>query len=149
MKEHVLVLIKPDGVHKGIAGLVMDRFLEDGLGLAGLKAVSVSRALAQKHYKYLKPQGFFKGIVSYLMGDLHQGAPVVAMVISGDNAVRKCRAIAGATNPEEANPKSVRGKFGRITTKGIYENLVHVSSSSEEAAREIALWFKPNELLKG
>ncbi|MBF0512232.1 MAG: hypothetical protein HQL13_07910 [Candidatus Omnitrophica bacterium] len=69
-------------------------------------------------------------------------------MLMGDEVVLKCRTIAGATNPEEADPKSVRGKFGRVTTKGVFENLVHVSSDPREARREIALWFKKNELLK-
>ena len=87
-----------------------------------------------------------KEIVSYLTGDLHGKNPVVAMVFTGTNAVAKCRLIAGATNPEEADPKSVRGKFGRVTTRGVFENVVHVSSDDSEARREIALWFRKGEL---
>ena len=147
MKESVLVLIKPDGMRKKIIGNVIDQFLESDLKLIGLKAAAVSKTLAQKHYGLLKKQFFFKQIVGYLCGDLHDGQPVVAMVFYGDRAIAKCRVIAGATNPEEADPVSVRGKFGRITTKGVYENLVHVSSSSVEAAREIKLWFKKSEML--
>ncbi len=74
---------------------------------------------------------------------------MVAMVFEGKSAVKQCRDIAGATNPEEADPRSVRGKFGRVTTKGVFENLVHVSSDNKEALREIKLWFKSSELLKG
>ena len=73
------------------------------------------------------------------MGNLHGKNPVVAMVFTGPEAIAKCRTIAGATNPEEARHKSVRGKFGRVTTKGVFENLVHVSSDLKEARREIAL----------
>ena len=72
----------------------------------------------------------------------------MAMVFTGKDAVAKARDIAGATNPEEADPRSVRGKFGRVTTKGIFENVVHVSSDLSEARREVALWFKKNELIK-
>lgn len=147
MKEEVLVIIKPDGMRKRITGEVVDQFLDSGLVLRAMKAVAVKKPLAQKHYGHLKDQFFFKQIVSYLCGDLHDGHPVIAMVLSGEGAIAKCRSIAGATNPEDADPVSVRGKFGRITTKGVYENLVHVSSSKEEAVREIKLWFKKSELL--
>ena len=149
MKEHsALVLIKPDGMQKAIAGDVIILFLASDLKLTGMKLVQVSTKLAQAHYGHLKDKPFFKEIVAYMRGDLHGKSPVVAMVFTGKDAVRVCRKIAGATNPEEANPKSVRGKFGRVTTKGVFENLVHVSSDEKEARREIALWFKKNELLK-
>lgn len=145
--EQVLVLIKPDGMQKTIVGEVISLFLACDLRLAGIKLVRVSRKLAQAHYRHLRQEEYFNEIVAYLMGDLHQGNPVVAMVMVGPDAVKKCRSIAGATNPEEAHPKSVRGKFGRVTTKGVFENLVHVSSDTREARREIALWFRKNELL--
>jgi nucleoside-diphosphate kinase len=143
----VLVVVKPDGMQKAIAGEVIAIFLASDLKLTGMKLVQVSLGLARKHYGHLKGKFFFNEIVKYLMGDLHGKNPVVAMVFTGPEAVSKCRAIAGATNPEEADPKSVRGKFGRITTKGVFENLVHVSSDDKEARREIALWFKKSELL--
>ena len=147
MSNAVLVLIKPDGMHRAIAGEVISIFLASDLRLAGLKLVKVSKKLAQTHYGHLKDKFFFKQIVSYLMGDLHAQSPVVAMVLTGKNAVQKARTIAGATNPEDADPKSIRGKFGRITTKGVYENLVHVSSDDKEAEREIKLWFKMGDLV--
>ena len=143
-----MVLIKPDGMQKKIVGEVISQFLTSGLKLEALKAVSVTEPLAIKHYGHLKGQFFFKEIVSYLCGQLHEGQPVVAMVFSGFNAIAKCRRLAGATNPEEAAPTSVRGKYGRITTKGVYENLVHVSSNPKEAKREIRWWFKRGELLR-
>ena len=148
MKESVLVLIKPDGVQKAIVGEVMSKFMDGELSLRALKMVKVSKKLAEAHYGHVKSKFFFKEIVSYLTGDLHGQSPVIAMVFAGKDAIKKCRSIAGATNPEEASPRSVRGKFGRITTKGVYENLVHVSSDEKEAEREIKLWFKKNELLK-
>jgi len=145
--QSVLVLIKPDGMQKAIAGEVISLFLAGELKLTGMKLVQVSSRLARAHYGHLKDKIFFKEIVSYLMGDLHGKNPVVAMVFSGPGAIVKCRKIAGATNPEEADPRSVRGKYGRVTTKGVFENLVHVSSDTKEAGREIALWFKNDELL--
>jgi len=146
-KDSVLILIKPDGVQKNIVGEVITLFLASNLRLAGIKLVQTTRQLAQAHYGHLAQEKFFKEIVAYLMGELHGGSPVVAMVLVGEDAVKKCRSIAGATNPEQAAPHSVRGKFGRITTKGVFENLVHVSSDNKEAQREIALWFKKNEVL--
>jgi nucleoside-diphosphate kinase len=140
--QSVLVLIKPDGMQKAIAGEVISIFLASGLKLTGMKLVQVPLKLAEAHYGHLREKSFFKEIVSYLMGALHGKNPVVAMVFQGPDAVAKCRRMAGATNPEEADPKSVRGKFGRVTTKGVFENVVHVSSDPKEARREIALWFK-------
>ncbi len=145
--ESVLVLIKPDGMQKAIAGEVISQFLNSDLKLTGMKLVQVSLKLAQSHYGHLRGKFFFKEIVSYLMGDLHGKNPVVAMVFTGTDAVAKARRMAGATNPEEADPRSVRGKFGRVTTKGVFENLVHVSSDITEARREIALWFKKEETI--
>jgi len=145
--QSVLVLIKPDGMQKAIAGEVISLFLAGDLKLVAMKLVNVSPTMAQEHYRHLESQDFFKGIVSYLTGALHGKNPVVAMVFTGKDAVKKARRIAGATNPEEADPRSVRGKFGRVTTKGVFENLVHVSSDDKEARREISLWFKKNEIL--
>ncbi len=144
--QSVLVLIKPDGMQKAVAGEVISLFLASGLRLRAMKLVQVPLKLAQAHYGHLRQERFFKEIVSYLTGDLHGGHPVVAMVFTGPEAIAKCRRIAGATNPEEADPRSVRGKFGRVTTKGVFENLVHVSSGPDEARREIALWFNKKEL---
>jgi len=145
--ESVLVLIKPDGMQKAIAGEVIDTFLGSHLKLSGMKLVQVSTKLAEAHYGHLRGAIFFNQIVEYLRGDLHEQNPVVAMVFKGNDAIAKCRKIAGSTNPEEADPRSVRGKYGRITTKGVFENLVHVSSDQKEARREIALWFKKSEIL--
>ncbi len=147
MKESALVLIKPDGVQKAIIGEVVNPLMASRLKLVGMKLVKVNRNLAQEHYGHLRDKFFFKQIVSYLMGELHGGAATVAMVFVGKGAVKICRAIAGATNPEEADPHSIRGKYGRVTTKGVYENLVHVSSEPKEAQREINLWFKKSELI--
>ena len=145
--EQVLVLIKPEGMQKGIVGDVLNQFINSELMLVGLKLSKPSVQLAKKHYGLLKDKFFYAQIVEFLTGKFNAGHPVVAMVFQGKGAIKKCRQIAGATNPEEAHPQSVRGKYGRITTKGLFENIVHVSSSSTEARREIALWFKKSELL--
>lgn len=146
--EQVLVLIKPEGMQKGIVGDVLNQFVNSELKLVGLKLVKPSVKMAKKHYELLKDKFFYGQIVEYLTGKFNAGYPVVAMVFEGKGAIKKCRQIAGATNPEEAHPKSVRGKYGRITTKGLFENIVHVSSSRVECRREIVLWFKKSELIK-
>lgn len=146
--ERVLILIKPDATYRALAGIVLDQLMSDSIHLIGLKMVVPSKKQAQKHYELLKDKPFFKQIVEYLSGNLHHGYPVVAMVFEGKDAIKKCRHLAGATNPEEAGPHTIRGKYGRVTTKGLYENVVHVSSSVEEGKREVKLWFKPSELIK-
>jgi nucleoside-diphosphate kinase len=89
---------------------------------------------------------FFEGVISYILGEYHQQKKLLAIIYYGDNAIKQCRKIAGATNPEEAEPRSIRGSYGRITTSGIYENVVHVSSTKREAEREIKLWFSPHDV---
>jgi nucleoside-diphosphate kinase len=147
-KETVLILLKPDVMAKGLTGYVIDRFSQTGLELLAMKIVKVSKDLAEEHYRHLKGQPFFDEIVNYLQGSLHGRQKVVALVYEGARAIAICRKTAGATNPEEAHPKSIRGSVGRVTTQGVYENVVHVSSDRKEARREIALWFSPEEIGK-
>jgi len=146
--QRALVLIKPEGIQKSIVGDVINQFTQSEMKLVGLKIVKPSKQLAQKHYSLLKDKFFYEQIVDYLTGKFHNGYPVVAMVFEGQEAIKRCRDIAGATNPEEALPKSIRGKYGRITTNGLFENIVHVSSDNSQARREVKLWFKSKELLK-
>ena len=147
MKEAVLVIIKPDGVNKGLIGNVFRKFTPSDLEIIGLKVFRANRYLAEEHYTHLRSQHFFEEIVTYLMGKYHKHKQIIGVIYYGEKAILKCRAIAGATNPEEADPMSIRGAFGRITTKGVFENVVHVSSSKKEAEREIKLWFEPNDLI--
>ncbi len=109
--------------------------------------VRVSKALAEEHYKHLKDKPFFNEIIKYLQGELHDRKKVMALVYWGNDAIKKCRDLAGATNPEEAESTSIRGSYGRITTSGVYENVIHVSSNDSEAEREIKLWFGPDEII--
>lgn len=146
--EQTLVLIKPDGLKKSLTGNILTKLSEAKLVIAGAKVVSVSRQLAEEHYKHLKDKPFFEELIKYIQGNLH-GEPykrVLALVYYGENAISKLRNIAGATNPEEADSISIRGSYGRITTKGIYENVIHCSSDPAEAEREIKLWFEPDEI---
>jgi len=147
MTEQCLVLIKPDGMVKHIAGDVVTKLAETSLELVGSKIVQVTQELAEEHYHHLKEEKFFNELIEYIMGNLHT-KKVMALVYQGKDACSTIRKIAGATNPESAHPTSIRGKYGRITTKGIFENVVHASESAKEAEREIKLWFRPNELVE-
>jgi nucleoside-diphosphate kinase len=147
MGRAVLILIKPDGLKKSLTGNILTRLSETKLEIVAAKMVRVSQALAEEHYQHLKDKPFFGEIVKYLQGDLHDRKKVMALVYWGNDAITKCRDLAGATNPEEAESTSIRGSYGRITTNGVYENVVHVSSNDSEAEREIKLWFTPNEII--
>ena len=145
--QQTLVLIKPDGLTKSLTGNILTRLSETKLEIVAAKITRVSRTLAIEHYKHLQGKPFFSELIVYLQGELHERRKVMAMVYWGTDAIRKVRELAGATNPEEADPTTIRGAYGRITTKGIYENVVHASSNLEEAEREIKLWFRPEEII--
>jgi len=147
MKQQTLVLIKPDGLVKSLTGNILTRLSETKLEIIAAKIIRVSRELAEEHYKHLKEKPFFEEIIKYIMGELHDRRKILAMVYWGEDAISKVREIAGATNPEEANPISIRGQYGRITTKGVYENVIHASTNEQEAEREIKLWFLPDEII--
>ena len=145
--EQTLVLIKPDGLEKSLTGNILSRLSEMRLEIAGARIVRVTKELAETHYAALKDQPFFQELIDYIMGKFHGKRKVMALVYHGENAISKVREICGATNPEEADPRSIRGAYGRITTSGIYENAIHASANPEEAEREIKLWFCPDELV--
>lgn len=145
--ERTLILIKPDGLVKSLTGNIISRLAEAKLCIIAAKVVRVDRELAVRHYEHLQDKPFFAELVSYLMGDLHKVHRVLALVYEGDNAIQKIRDVVGATNPEEANPVSIRGAYGRITTSGVFENVVHASSSTADAEKEIKLWFAPDDVV--
>lgn len=147
MIQQTLVLIKPDGLKKSLTGNILTRLSETKMEIAATKIVHVSRELAEEHYCHMKEKPFFKELIKYIQGELHKRRKVLAMVYHGENAIKKVREIAGATNPEEADPISIRGAYGRITTSGIYENVIHSSTNEAEAEREIKLWFEPDEII--
>jgi len=146
MGETVLILIKPDGIKKRIAGIVLNYFLQTNLEVLGLKLTNSRREISEKHYQHIQGTPFFEGVVSYLSGEIHGVSQVIVLALRGEDAIQKCRDLVGATNPEDADPQSIRGAMGRITSKGIWENVVHVSSCSDDAEREIKLWFDPEDL---
>ena len=147
MNEHTLVLIKPDGLRKSLTGNILTRLSETKLEIAAAKIVRVSRELAIEHYKHLEDKPFFGDLIDYIMGKYHDRRKVMAMVYWGEGAIGKVRELAGSTNPEEADATSIRGSFGRITTGGVYENVIHASANKEDAEREIKLWFEPDEIV--
>jgi len=147
MSQAVLILVKPDGLKKSLTGNILTRLSETKLEIVAAKMVRVSKELAEEHYKHLKDKPFFGEIIKYLQGELHDRKKVMALVYWGEDAIKKCRELAGATNPEEAESTSIRGSYGRITTSGVYENVIHVSSNASEAEREIKLWFSPGEII--
>ncbi len=145
-KEQTLVLIKPDGLKKSLTGNVLTRLSETKLDIVAAKMVKVTRELAIEHYRHMQDRPFFSELVKYIMGEFHK-KKVMAIVYWGDNAISKVRQICGATNPEEADSVSIRGAYGRITTQGVYENVIHASANTEDAEREIKLWFQPDEVI--
>lgn len=147
MIQQTLVLIKPDGLKKSLTGNILTRLSETKLEIAAAKIVHVSRELAEEHYCHMKEKPFFEELIKYIQGELHKRRKVLAMVYHGENAIKKVRQLAGATNPEEADPISIRGAYGRITTSGIYENVIHSSTNEAESEREIKLWFEPDEII--
>jgi nucleoside-diphosphate kinase len=138
VNERTLVLIKPDGVQRLLTGRILARYEDRGLKLVGLKLIRVSRDLAERHYAIHREKPFFAGLVDFITS-----APLVAGVLEGPNAIAVVRAMNGATRPHEAAPGSIRGDFALETA----QNLVHASDSPENAASEIALWFRDDELL--
>ena len=136
--ERTFIIVKPDGVQRGLIGEIIRRFEQRGLRVVGMKFMQVDRALAEQHYAVHREKPFFKGLVEYITS-----APVVAMVLEGTNAVAAARSTIGATKPAEAAAGSIRGDLGLE----IGRNLVHGSDSIENGEKEIALWFQPAELV--
>ena len=136
--EQTLVLVKPDGVQRGLAGEVVSRLERRGLKLVALKLMQVDDALAREHYGEHVERPFFPGLVSFITS-----GPIVAMVWEGKNAIGLTRQTMGATNPADAGPGTIRGDLG----VDIGRNIVHGSDGPESAQREIDLFFRPTEIL--
>ena len=136
--ERTLVLVKPDGVQRGLAGEVVTRLERRGLKIVGAKFVHADRALAERHYAEHRGKPFYEGLVAFITS-----SPVLALVMEGERAVEVARQAMGATDPLKAAPGTVRGDLART----IGRNLVHGSDSPERAAQEIALWFLPSETI--
>lgn len=130
--ERTLVIIKPDGVQRGLVGEIVGRLERRGLKIAAMELRVIERALAERHYGEHKGKPFYEGLVNYITS-----GPVVTMVLEGPQAVAATRATMGATRPVEAAPGTIRGDLGLMVGR----NLIHGSDGPESAAREVALFF--------
>ena len=136
-KERTYIMIKPDGVQRGLVGPIISRFEQRGFKLVAMKMVKPSQAHMEEHYKDLAGKGFFAGLIAYMTS-----GPVVAMVWEGDNVVLTGRKMLGATKPFDSAPGTIRGDY----CIDVGRNIVHGSDSVESANAEIAHWFKPEEV---
>ena len=136
--QQTLILLKPDCVHRRLVGSIIQRLEQKGLRLTAMKLVQVGRPLAEKHYAVHKGKPFYDSLLAFLTA-----GPTVAVVFEGREAVAAARNIMGATDGVKAPPGTIRGDFAI----SVQNNLVHGSDSPENAASEIALWFRPEELV--
>ncbi len=135
--ERTLVILKPDAVQRGLIGPILTRIEQRGFRIVAMKMMRISRELAERHYAEHKGKSFYEGLIAFITS-----APVVVMVVEGPQAVRIIRQMMGKTNAADAAPGTIRGDFA-LSMK----NLIHGSDSPESAAREIALYFREDEIL--
>ena len=135
--QRTLVLIKPDGLQRGLVGAIIQRFEKRGLQLIAMDLRQVTREFAEKHYAVHHGKPFYNGLVKYLIA-----SPLIAMVWEGTEAILAIRQTVGATNPLEAQPGSIRHDLALLTSR----NLIHASDSVETAEAEIDLWFTPENI---
>lgn len=135
--EKTFLMVKPDGVQRGLVGDIVARFEKKGFQLIGAKLMQIPTSLAEKHYGEHKGKPFYDELVSFITS-----GPVFAMVWQGENVIASARQMMGSTNPKDALPGTIRGDFGLTVGK----NVIHGSDSPESAEREIALFFNENEL---
>ena len=136
--ERTYLMVKPDGVQRGICGEIVSRFEKKGLKLVAMKLMVIPKEVAENHYGEHKDRPFFPSLISYITS-----GPVLAMVWEGESAVSVCRNMMGKTNPKESAPGTIRGDFGMQTGM----NIIHGSDSVESAEREISIFFRPEELV--
>ncbi|KAK2196674.1 bifunctional Nucleoside diphosphate kinase-like domain/Nucleoside diphosphate kinase-like domain superfamily/Nucleoside diphosphate kinase [Babesia duncani] len=137
--EKTFIMIKPDGVHRGLIGETIRRFEQKGLKIVAAKFVNPAMETVEKHYEEHAGKPFFPTLISFI----GQG-PVFCTIWEGPSAIEIGRSLLGSTNPAESAPGTIRGDFGVVTSK----NLVHASSSQEDATRECQLWFTPDEIVE-
>ena len=137
--EKTLVLVKPDGVQRGLVGDVIGRLEKTGLQIVGIKLIQINDELAEKHYEEHKDKPFFIGLVKFITS-----SPVVALVLEGNNAISITRKTMGSTNPVDSPPGTIRGDFA----VDLGRNIIHGSANDEDAKREVNLFFDENELCK-
>ncbi|XP_022994165.1 uncharacterized protein LOC111489986 [Cucurbita maxima] len=137
--DQTYIMVKPDGVQRGLVGEIISRFEKKGFKLTGLKLFQCTKDLAEEHYKDLKGKSFFPGLIEYITS-----GPVVCMAWEGVGVVASARKLIGVTNPLEAEPGTIRGDLS--IQKG--RNVIHGSDSPESGKREVALWFKEGEVVE-
>lgn len=135
--EKTFVMVKPDGVHRGLVGEIIGRFEQASLKIVALKMIHINNELAQTHYSEHVEKPFFSRLISFITS-----GPVVIMVLEGPRAVYMARKLIGSTNPLDASPGSIRGDFGLL----VDHNIIHGSDGLESAKREIGLFFKEGEI---
>lgn len=136
--ESTLVIIKPDGVQRGLVGPILTRFENRGLRITGMKLIKIDQALAERHYAVHKGKFFYDDLVRYITS-----GPVLVMALEGTEAIKVVRAMVGATRPHEAAPGTIRGDYALTGLR----NLIHASDSPDTARDEINLYFTPAELV--
>jgi len=136
--EQTFVMVKPDGVQRGLCGEIVSRLERKGLKIIAMKFMVIKKETAEIHYGEHKGRGFYNSLISFITS-----GPVLAMVLEGNNAVSVCRSLMGKTNPQESAPGTIRGDFGMDTGM----NLIHGSDSPASAEREISIYFRPEELV--
>lgn len=136
--ERTLILVKPDGVQRCLAGEIISRLEKRGLKIAGLKMLQMDRALAERHYAVHKEKPFFNDLVSFITS-----GPIIAAVLEGEKAIESTRQTMGATDPKKAAPGTIRSDLGI----NMEHNLIHGSDSPENAEKEIGIFFRPGEVL--
>ena len=136
--ERTLAILKPDAVRRGLVGEIIARFERKGMRIVAMKLIQISRSLAEKHYAEHKGKPFYESLLKFMCSE-----PAIVLVLEGQHAIALLRLIMGATNPFQAAPGSIRGDYAHDLTF----NLIHGSDGPESAAKEIALFFKPEELV--
>lgn len=134
--EETLVLVKPDGVARGLTGEILRRIEAKGYSLVDIRLVEADRALLTKHYEEHQGKPFFEPLVEFM-----ESGPIVAIRVAGERVIEGFRSLAGTTDPTTAAPGTIRGDLGRDWGLKVQQNLVHGSDSPESATRELALWF--------
>lgn len=148
-KERALILIKPDAMARKLSGIVIYDLDHLNLKMIGLKLVSVQKHLAEKHYEVHKEKPFYNDILKYIMGEYHNVHFIIAIAYEGEDAIKKLREYAGKTNPDDADPLTLRGRYGKVNSKtNNFDNVMHISDSPENGEKEISIWFSKEELVE-
>jgi len=137
--ERTFLMIKPDGVQRRLIGKILQRIEQSGFKIVAMKFLKVSQEMAEKHYEMHRGKPFYEGLIKYITS-----GPVLAMIVEGENAIERIRRLVGSTDPQKAEPGTIRGDFAQH----IGRNIIHASDGKETAEKEINLWFKKEEIVE-